>query len=146
LEQAGILHFATHGIAYASDPLNSFLVLTASPTGEAMLAARRILSLSTPADLVTLSACQTGLGFISGDGVLGLAGAFLSSGARAVLVSGWSVSDRATALLMQGFYKAYVTLDNKALALQQAMRTLREQPGFDHPCYWAAFAIIGAEA
>ena len=93
-----------------------------------------------------LSACQTGLGKLSGEGMIGLSRAFLVAGARAVLVSQWSVDDEATADLMTAFYRGYLELDDKALALQRAMRELRSQPGYDHPRYWAPFLVVGAEA
>ncbi|MCC7355502.1 MAG: CHAT domain-containing protein [Anaerolineae bacterium] len=167
----GILHLATHGIAYADDPLSSFVALAEPDDGDGLLTARRITYLSLPsepvfqyanapampfaagpkswspaADLVVLSACQTGLGKISGDGMIGLCRAFLVAGARAVLVSQWSVSDEATAELMTAFYRDYIALDDKAIALQRAMRVLRSRPGYDHPRYWAPFVVVGAEA
>jgi CHAT domain-containing protein len=147
-EQHGILHFATHGLAFAEKPLDSFLLL--ADNGDAAEAslwrARAAQTLNLRADLVTLSACQTGLGQISGDGVLGLSRAFLVAGARAVLVSQWRISDQATALLMDAFYEAYVAVDDKALALQVAMAKVRQNHRFRQPRYWAGFAIIGAEA
>ena len=100
---------------------------------------------SIQADLVTLSACQTGLGKISGDGMLGLGRAFLAVGARTVIVSLWNVSDRATAVFMTHFYRNYVRLDDKAIALQKAMQGLKASPEFRHPRFWAPFVLIGAE-
>ena len=97
------------------------------------------------ADLVTLSACQTGLGKISGDGVIGLGRAFLGAGARSVLVSQWNVSDQATAALMARFYHYYLDEDDKALALQRAMQDIRAQSEYSHPRYWAPFMLIGAD-
>lgn len=144
--QIGILHLATHGVAYAEDPLASFVALAQPADGDGLLTARRVISLSLPADLVTLSACQTGLGKVGGEGIIGLSRAFLVAGARAVLVSQWSVDDEATAALMTAFYQGYLELDDKALALQRAMRELRSQPGYDHPRYWAPFLVVGAEA
>lgn len=143
---SGILHLATHGVAYADDPLGSFVVLAESPGEDGLLTARDVMSLSLPADLVALSACQTGLGRLSGDGMIGLARAFLVAGARAVLVSQWSVSDRATAALMVAFYRVYLELDNKAIALQRAMQEVRATPEYADPIYWAAFVVVGAES
>jgi CHAT domain-containing protein len=144
--QHGILHLATHGVAYSEDPLASFVALATPADGDGLLTVRRALDLALPADLVTLSACQTGLGKLSGDGMIGLSRAFLVAGARAVLVSQWSVSDEATALLMESFYQHYLAHDNKAIALQRAMKTVRNLPEYAHPRYWAAFAVVGAEA
>jgi CHAT domain-containing protein/tetratricopeptide (TPR) repeat protein len=171
ISEHGILHLATHGIAYADDPLASFVALAEPDDGDGLLTARQIMDLSLAseavfqyansppmsstsgpkswspaADLVVLSACQTGLGKVAGDGMIGLCRAFLVAGARAVLVSQWSVSDEATAELMPAFYRDYLALDDKALALQRAMRALRSQPGYDHPRYWASFVVVGAEA
>jgi CHAT domain-containing protein/tetratricopeptide (TPR) repeat protein len=141
----GILHLATHGVAYADDPLSSFIVLAESVNG-GLLTARDVMSLNLPADLVTLSACQTGLGLVSGDGMIGLSRAFLVAGARSVLVSLWNVSDQATALLMENFYRNYLKHDNKAVALQAAMQAVRATPEYQDPRYWAPFVVVGAEA
>lgn len=146
MRQPGILHLATHGIAYAEDPLASFVAQAAPERGDGLLTARRAMFLSLPADLVTLSACQTGLGKVSGDGMVGLSRAFLVAGARAILVSQWSISDKATAVLMAAFYRSYIELDNKAIALQRALQTLRSRRGYDHPRYWAPFMVVGVEA
>ncbi len=142
----GILHLATHGVAYAENPLTSFIALAEPVDGNGLLTAQRVTDLPLPADLVTLSACQTGLGKVSGDGMIGLSRAFLVAGARAVLVSQWSVSDEATVALMTAFYRAYIKLDDKALALQWAMQTVRSKPAHAHPRYWAPFVVVGAEA
>ena len=145
-ERYGIVHLATHGIAFAHQPLNSFVVLAENKVADGMLTAREVMALFLPADLVTLSACQTGLGQVSGDGMIGLSRAFLVSGARAVLVSQWSVSDEATSALMLNFYRHYLDSDNKAIALQSAMRELRQDPKYQDPSFWAAFTLVGAEA
>jgi len=142
----GILHLATHGVAYAEDPLSSFVALAEPADGDGLLTARRVMSLALPADLVTLSACQTGLGRVAGEGMIGLSRAFLVAGARAVLVSQWSVSDEATLALMTAFYRWYIESDDKALALQRATQELRSVPAYNHPRFWAPFVIVGAEA
>jgi tetratricopeptide (TPR) repeat protein len=126
-----------HGLADADKPNESFVALGDSPTESGLLKAERVARMRLPADLVCLSACQTGLGRVSGEGVLGLSRAFLAAGVRAVLVSLWSVNDEATAELISAFYRVYLALDDKALALQQAIQTLRAQPGYEHPRYWA---------
>lgn len=144
-ERHGIVHLATHGVAYADAPLASFVALAKDASGKGLLTARDVLDLSLPADLVVLSACQTALGRVSGDGMIGLCRAFLVAGARAVLVSQWSVSDEATAALMAEFYRAYLAEDNKAVALQRAMRALRQRPQYADPSYWAPFVVVGAE-
>jgi tetratricopeptide (TPR) repeat protein len=140
-----IVHLATHGIARSDAPLDSFVVLAPSPCGE-QLSARRVMTLALRADLVTLSACQTGLGRIAGEGVLGLARAFVFAGARSVLVSHWSVSDHASTSLMTVFYERFLGQGlDKAEALRQSMAALRQQRGYEHPRYWAPFFLVGAE-
>lgn len=143
-----IVHLATHGIAYIEDPLASFVAFSPTQIENGLLTAREVASnASLPADLVVLSACQTGLGRISGDGMLGLSRAFLIAGARTILVSQWSVSDEATAELMLAFYQHYFSSEkpNKAVALQKAMQFLRVQPEYSHPRYWVPFVLVGAE-
>ncbi|NLG70480.1 MAG: CHAT domain-containing protein [Chloroflexi bacterium] len=143
--RAGILHLATHGMASAADPLSSFVVLAEADGGSGLLTARDAASLDLPAELVTLSACQTGLGRISGEGMLGLSRSFLAAGARSVLVSQWNVSDEATAALMVAFYQAYLNGVDKARALQGAAQALHSTPGWEHPRFWAPFVLVGAE-
>lgn len=143
-----IVHLATHGFAYTEDPLASFVALSCTQTDNGLLTAREVASNGLlRADLVVLSACQTGLGRISGDGMLGLSRAFLIAGARTILVSQWSVSDEATAELMLGFYQHYFSSEtpNKAVALQKAMQSLRLHPEYSHPRYWVPFVLVGAE-
>jgi tetratricopeptide (TPR) repeat protein len=141
-----IVHLATHGLAFGSDPLASLVALAPTEQENGLLTAREVIqSASLPADLVVLSACQTGLGKITGEGMLGLSRAFLVAGARSLLVSQWSVSDSATKELMVAFYQHYLEHGNKAIALQQAMKEVRFQPDCSHPRYWAAFVVVGAE-
>jgi tetratricopeptide (TPR) repeat protein len=141
-----IIHLATHGIAYTADPLASLVVLAPTATENGLLTAREVAqSRDLPVDLVVLSACQTGLGRVSGDGMLGLSRAFLIAGARTVVVSQWSVNDGATKELMVAFYQNYLALGNKAIALQLAMQKVRSMSEYSAPRYWAAFVMVGAE-
>ena len=95
-----------------------------------------------------MSACQTGLGDLKeAEGTIGLQRAFLAKGARSVLVSLWSVSDVATAELMQRFYLHWfedVDRPSKAEALRRAQDDIRNTPGWEHPRFWAAFQLVGA--
>ena len=141
-----IVHFATHGLANPDRPLDSFLLLATS-TCDDRLSARRIMTLPLSADLVTLSACQTGLGKVSGEGVIGLSRAFFVAGARSVLVSLWSVSDDATQRLMTAFYGHYIRDGmTKTKALDMAMREVRALPEFRSPRYWAPFILVGSDS
>jgi len=141
-----VVHLATHGIAYMGDPLASFVAFSPTETENGLLTAREVATdRSLPLDLVVLSACQTGLGKVSGDGMLGLSRAFLIAGARTVVVSQWSVDDAATAALMVEFYREYIRHGQKAIALQTAMASVRSTPDYRHPRYWSAFMVVGAE-
>jgi CHAT domain-containing protein len=141
-----VIHLASHALAYSEQPLDSFVMLAADKGTNDQLTARRVVDLPLHADLVTLSACQTGIGQLSGDGVIGLSRAFLARGARSVLVSQWSVSDTATAGLMTSFYLQYFSgAADKARALRKAVNDVRAQPGFGHPKFWAPFVLIGSE-
>lgn len=93
-------------------------------------------------DLVVLSACQTGMGDISGDGVFGLQRGFKKAGANSILMSLWDVDDEATQILMTEFYKNYLGGMSKQEALNTAQKVLRETPGFEDPYYWAAFILL----
>ena len=93
------------------------------------------------ADLVVLSGCSTGTGKLSGEGIVGLARAVIYAGAPSVIVSQWDVSDRSTAWLMDRFYAALTTGQDKAAALRSAqLATLARHP---HPALWAPFVLIG---
>jgi CHAT domain-containing protein len=153
LPRATIVHFATHGYAYQSREHvgDSFVALAAGDNEDGLLTVTELLNKVPPlsADIVVLSACQTGVGSLQeGEGTVGLQYAFLAKGARSVLVSLWSVNDQATALLMRQFYKHWLEdIDgpNKAEALRRAESDVRKTPGFEHPRYWAAFLLSGAQ-
>jgi CHAT domain-containing protein len=106
---------------------------------------REIADLDLDCDLVVLSACKTGRGqLVTGEGIVGLARAFLYAGARSVAVSLWDVSDAATAQLMSDFYRHLVASSSGALALRQAkLEALRSSRAMRHPYYWAPFVIVG---
>jgi len=121
-------------------------MLAGSDSSDSRLTARRVGALRLNADLITLSACQTGMGYLSGDGIIGLSRAFLAVGARSVVVSQWSVSDTATLAFMKSFYGLYISgAEDKAHSLQHAMTKIRSTPGFEHPKFWAPFVLIGSE-
>lgn len=135
------LHFATHGKFQPEDPLSSGLYLTKDSDNDGILTAGELYSINLDADLVTLSACETGLGKIAkGDDVVGLTRGFLYAGSRSIIASLWSVDDKATAMLMQAFYGNLASM-NKREALQQAQ--IRARTSFSHPFYWAAFQLTG---
>jgi CHAT domain-containing protein len=147
---ARILHFATHGFTDEEFPLESGLALStpASPNQgreNGLLQAWEIFeALRLDADLVTLSACQTGLGKeLAGEGLLGLAWAFQYAGARSVLASLWEVDDASTAELMRRFYGHIGRGVSKAEALRLAQVALLRRRPTSAPYFWAAFQLMG---
>lgn len=117
------------------------LALAPSSTDDGWLTAEEIAGLDLQADLVILSACDTGRGRITGDGVVGLTRSFLTAGADTVIVSLWQVPDAATATLMVTFYEQLTQVQNKAQALQRAMQITKQQ--FPDPRNWSAFVLVG---
>jgi CHAT domain-containing protein len=147
LSQFRILHFATHGLTNERFPKQCCLALAASADSsmDGFLQAGEIYGLSLNADLVVLSACETGKGkMVRGEGVLGLPRAFLYAGARNVVVSLWSVSDEGTAKLMTSFYREMIVgkrLPGEALA--RAKEAMIQTDRWHDPFYWAGFVLIG---
>lgn len=149
LSEAPIIHLATHGYAYTSEERtrDSFVALAPDSTHDGLLTVAVVAdSVNLRAELVVLSACQTGLGNLKlAEGTIGLQRAFLAKGARSVLVSLWSVSDSATATLMRQFYKHWLDdVDHpaKVEALKRAENDL-VVAGLADPRYWAAFQLVG---
>lgn len=149
LSKFDILHFATHGLIDERRPDQSRLALSfpQDPSEDGYLQASEIYGLDLHADLVVLSACETGLGkMVRGEGVLGLPRAFFYAGASSIVVSLWSVSDHSTADLMSAFYQRMISRgDAPAEALRRAKEELRKTDTFAHPFYWAPFVILGPE-
>jgi len=145
--QARIVHLATHGLLDDFKGLGTpgAIALAPSGTGEindGLLTANEILDLKLNAELVVLSACDTGRGRITGDGVIGLSRSLITAGVPSVIVSLWSVPDAPTAELMVEFYRNWREEKmDKAQALRQAMlATMKSHP---KPKDWAAFTLIG---
>jgi CHAT domain-containing protein len=150
---ADIIHFATHALAYAyySKARDSFLALAPDSTHDGLLTVGELMDDSTlviAARLIVLSGCQTALGpVMQSEGTVGLQRAFLAKGARALLVSLWSVDDEATKMLMQRFYEHWLgdrDTPTKAESLRRAQQDVRRTPRFEHPLYWAGFELVGA--
>lgn len=136
------LHIASHGSFSAEAPLSSGLHLAKDADNDGMLTVGELYGMQLNADLVTLSACETGLGkVLNGDDIVGLGRGFLYAGARSIVASLWSVDDRATAQLMQAFYRNLTRMD-KVEALRQAQMATRKD--FPHPFFWAAFQLTGS--
>jgi CHAT domain-containing protein/uncharacterized protein HemY len=150
MPKASIIHLATHGIlddvrgmgsALALAPSQGRFALSPSDNDDGLLTAEQILEMKLNAELVVLSACNTGRGRITGDGVIGLSRSLISAGVPSVLVSLWSVPDAPTASLMTNFYQNLQNSPDKAQALRQAMLTTMKQ--HPNPRDWAAFTLIG---
>ena len=141
MSQAKVIHLATHGLFDEQQGLQSSLAFAHTESGDGFLTAEEILDLKLNADLVVLSACNTGRGTITGDGVIGLSRSFLLAGVQTAMVSLWYVPDLPTASLMTKFYENLKTKPNKAQALRQAMLAVMEET--PNPRDWAAFVLVG---
>ncbi len=140
-----VIHFACHGFLDENAPQRSALVLSLDDDLEedGFLQAREICELRLNADLVVLSACQTGRGRLeNGEGILGLPRMFFYAGARSTISSLWRISDRSTSSLMRDFYRLLAAGEGKARALREAkLKMLKSR--LAHPFYWAGFILHG---
>ncbi|MCX6328324.1 MAG: CHAT domain-containing protein [Bacteroidia bacterium] len=149
LEQYKALHFATHGFVNSEKPELSGLLLAQDTTGgeDGVLYSGEIYNLKLNADLVVLSACETGLGKIQkGEGIIGLTRALLYAGAKNIIVSLWQVADESTSDLMVNFYKN--SLESKGTltyseALRNAKLEMIKEGKYSHPYFWSPFILIG---
>ena len=144
-----VLHLATYGALNKQNPLFSFVQLAPDGAEDGRLEVHEVFGLHLAADLVVLSACQTGLGsgaladVPAGDDWVGLTRAFLHAGARHVVATLWPVDDWATAALMERFYGGAEVAADPARALAVAQRALLATPATAHPFYWAGFVSTG---
>ncbi|MGH7753126.1 MAG: CHAT domain-containing protein, partial [Gemmatimonadales bacterium] len=141
-EGASVLHFAVHAQADDQDPQASHLRLGADDNNDGYFHLAEIAGARRPARLVVLSACETQSGrLFNGEGLMGLARAFLASGVGSVVATQWPVGPSA-ADLMGEFYRRLAMGTPPATALQAAKRTLRLNPATAHPFYWAGFVLV----
>ena len=149
LSQYRYVHIATHGLLDTERPGLSALVFSMVDAQgrpqNGFLRANDIYNLKLPAELVVLSACQTGLGKdIKGEGLVGLTRGFMYAGAARVVVSLWNVNDKATAYLMTKFYEKMLKRGERpAAALRAAQVEMWKQRQWQSPYYWAAFTLQG---
>ncbi len=149
LSQYRIVHFATHGLLDSINPELSGIVLSLvdqkGASQDGFLRLHDIYNLKLPAELVVLSACQTGLGEeVKGEGLVGLTRGFMYAGAKRVAVSLWNVDDQATAELMGRFYRGMLKENLRpAAALRAAQIEMWKQKQWQAPYYWAAFELQG---
>lgn len=141
------VHFATHGLINERKPAYSGLVMTLDDDHreDGFLQMSEIFNLRLHAQLVVLSACQTGLGrIVRGEGVIGLTRAFMYAGAPEVLVTLWNVADASTAHFMQQFYH-HLLSDRRGhrQALRKTKLEMLQSGQYAHPFYWAPFSLVG---
>jgi CHAT domain-containing protein len=167
------IHLATHGIINEEHPAKSGLLISEKEQDslllqdDGMLRSSEIYRLNIPAEMVVLSACNTGLGkVVKGEGMLGLQRSFFYAGVSTVVASLWNVYDRSTAFMMNEFYKSILKRENedsswystlarwtgwdtsvpfgmKAKAMRDTKLTLLNHERFNHPVYWAPFIVVG---
>ena len=144
LHSVSLIHFAAHGNAETGEIALSPVCPPNRIPEEAdyLLTMSDIAQVQLRAKLVVLSCCHSGSGQIRAEGVVGIARAFLGSGARSVLVALWAISDLATEQLMCRFYKHLVRGESASESLHQAMKWMRSN-GFNEVCDWAPFMLIG---
>ncbi|MGH7646344.1 MAG: CHAT domain-containing protein [Gemmatimonadales bacterium] len=141
-EAASVLHFAVHAQADDQDPQASHLRLAADDQNDGYLHLAEIAGAPRRARLVVLSACETQSGrLFNGEGLMGLARAFLASGAGSVVATQWPVGP-STADLMGDFYRQLVAGAPPAAALRAAKLALRNDPATAHPFYWGGFVLV----
>lgn len=149
---AQLVHFATHGLLdtfengsvpgeNSSVPGAIVLAPGEGKGNSGLLTSDEILDLELNADLVVVSACDTGRGLLTGDGVIGLSRSIMATGVPNVIITLWEIQDDSTAVLMSEFYRHYVQTGNKAQSLRKAMlKTMEQHP---HPVNWAPFTLVG---
>ncbi|MBI5570563.1 MAG: CHAT domain-containing protein [Desulfomonile tiedjei] len=148
LNRYGSMVFATHGyfgkdIPGVQEPVLVLSLVNQEAEGDGFLRMTEVMGLKINADMVVLTACQTGLGArITGEGTMGMGRAFQYAGAKSVLMSLWSVAEISSVTLMESFFKQMKTGKNKLAALKLARDEIRKN-GYDHPFFWAPFILVG---
>jgi CHAT domain-containing protein len=139
LPEADIVDIATHA-SYTPSTDENVLYLA---DGE-QLTADDVAKLHLKASIVVLSACQSAGGNVTAEGMVGLARAFLTAGARQVLVAMWGVNDEVAPIFVGSFYEAYLRTGSATRAVRSAMLTIARNPVYRDPQYWAEFELFGA--
>jgi CHAT domain-containing protein len=143
LNEYNVLHLALHGFVDLDYPDRSALVFApqTEKTDDGLLQIREIRHLHLNANLVTLSACNTGVGPVGEEGVDSLVSAFIQAGAQSVVSTLWEIDDRSTTELMTSFYARLAHEEPKGSALREA--ELEQIHNGLPPYYWAAFELVG---
>ncbi|GEM_PF-6546512 len=155
IDKYNYIHLATHGISDDRHPEYSGLAFSAGTTGneadslsvlnnDGILYAKELYQLQTHADLVTMSACESGTGKLEeGEGIIGLIRGFLSAGAKNILFSFWKVGDKTALSFMNDFYGSVLSGHSYSNALKAAKIKMINQPETSFPLIWGSFALIG---
>lgn len=147
ISEYGLLHLATHAVFDDTAPEFSYLAFSTVADSESLLYVSDLYNLRINADLITLSACESGIGELKrGEGFLSLARGFFYSGASSIASTLWKINDASTTALMDSFYQNLAECDTKDLALQNAKKAFlntNKQNGLSHPYYWSGFIISG---
>ena len=144
IPSVSLIHLAAHGNAERGEiALSPQSTTNGIPQEEDyLLTMSDIQGVQVRAKLVVLSCCHSGRGLVKKEGIIGIARAFLASGARSVLVASWAIEDEATAKLMEHFYEHLVSGESASESLHQAVQWLRSN-GFPKPSQWAPFVLMG---
>src|SRR5262249_23153190 len=142
-DKYSVIHFAAHASAKSDTPLDSSIVLSPGRDGF-RLYARQVADGKVDADLITISACRSaGARQYAGEGLIGLAWAFLHAGAHRVIAGLWDVDDRSTVDLMDSLYARLAGGDSPATALRAAKLAMAHRPdNYRKPYYWAPFQLF----
>ncbi|CAH3162828.1 unnamed protein product [Porites lobata] len=146
IKSVSLVHIAAHG-----RPETGEIVLAPDPPWESdtpkeedcIMKMSDIQAVKLRARLVVLSCCHSGEGKVSSEGVVGMARAFLFAGARSVLATLWAIDDQATMMFMKSFYQQLGSGESASVALQRAMKCLRDSHDYSAPKYWAPFVLMG---
>ena len=145
--RASIVHLATHAVVDNNTAEYSFLAFSPQQDEENLLYIKDLYNMQIPAQLVTLSACETGLGELKrGEGFISLSRAFFYSGAKSLVNTLWNINDNSSTAIMGGFYKNLSQGLAKDDALRQAKLTFihnHREDKLSHPYYWSAFVVSG---
>ncbi len=147
ISRSRFIHIATHGLINEAKPKLSGIIFAAPEKGssdDGILYSGEVYNLKLNADLVVLSACETGLGIIvKGEGMLGLTRGFMYAGAKNILVSLWQVADKSTAELMVEFYRNILNNQSYSTALRNAKLAMIKKGKYAHPVEWSPFVLTG---
>ncbi|MCC7545146.1 MAG: CHAT domain-containing protein, partial [Aquabacterium sp.] len=143
--QSAVLHVAAHAEVDEVDPLFSRILLANDGQDRGLLEAREVYQLNmSGVSLVTLSACESGLGkVVKGDEIIGFTRSFLSAGAGSMVASLWPVADESTEALMTRMYQTMGEGTDLMDAMRQAQLDVQKKRRFAHPFFWAPFNVIG---